>query len=67
MEKFCDCNSNWIDTDFVGVERQIQLNFTPEYYHMDYRSALCSRCQYWFWYDADYENMMFDLKNMNQQ
>ena len=67
MKKFCNCNSKW--------EYNPDINMLPDHKNRwfqqvnfiagDY-TALCRKCMKWPWYDVHYENMMFDLKNMNR-
>lgn len=55
MNLFCDCKSNWI-VNFSSFNRYqvIVPNVKP-----------CPICEYDYWYEALYEDMMFDLRNMN--
>jgi len=60
MLRMCNCNSEfisnsdyWIHLQIMGSECQIK------------QSEYCDDCGNYTWFDADYENMMFDLKNMN--
>lgn len=66
MTTFCNCSSKWIlgyHTNSVG--RQIQVNLDKNTLKCLPSSDECPKCNYFFWYDADYENMMFDLRRMN--
>lgn len=55
MTKFCNCNSSW-----GAMPHEVRWS--------DYIIMLdiCETCDKYVWYDADYENMMFDLKEMNR-
>ena len=69
MEKFCECDSEWEIVFSMVSNRQIQVNFTQEnekkpYYEI--QPMECSCCGYWYWYNADHENMMHDLQSMNR-
>lgn len=65
MELFCQCNSYWEVYHCPDIaKKHIQVNYAKDGNPYD---GYCKRCRYYKWYDADYENMMFDLKNMNQQ
>ena len=61
MKLFCRCDEEWIypdvdvNTDLVNQSRQV-LSGIP---------ANCECKTRRKWYNADYENMMFDLKEMN--
>ena len=68
MKLFCNCNSSWCNGIAISTNRQIQTNLNK--LTLCYEGYLglgssCLDCGYWNWYDADYENMMFDLKSMN--
>ena len=65
MKLFCACIENWIITEvsdtsysveWCNVTRQIRTNI----------AAHTACATYNYWYNADYENMMFDLREMNQ-
>ena len=60
MKLFCRCNAEWItpvlDGKGCNETRQV-ISDIPV-------GSCCDTADYW--YDADYENMMFDLKRMNQ-
>jgi|GEM_PF-6778230 hypothetical protein len=60
MKVFCGCNSHW-----DPLRELLQLNFLPEASDND-GPWFCQKCDYWRWHDAEYENMMHDLKQMNQ-
>lgn len=57
MKLFCDCNSDWIN----GNNRQVTGTGSRERISL----GQCGKCGYMRWYDADYENMMHDLRRMN--
>jgi len=72
MKKFCECDNEWLPNSDMRSRRQLVLVDTPEILEHKYSLLIrrgptfrCVYCQYWFWYDADYENMMFDLREMN--
>lgn len=50
---FCNCNSNW------KLDRAIPYQRVHE---NDYQ---CMECELWMWHDAYYEDILFDLRNMN--
>lgn len=60
MKKFCECNSEW---SFVKDE-SVQLTLCQA--HTSEEPVLCSSCHFYMWYNPQYENMMYDLKWMNQ-
>lgn len=63
MTKFCECNSEWrLRPAWPVITRsdQLTLDETPV------GSELCEFCFFAKWYNPQYENMMFDLKRMNQ-
>ena len=58
----CDCTTDvnadsWRFHQFVSVETEYQI--------CTGLGMFCIVCYKYLWYDADYENMMFDLKSMN--
>ena len=60
MKKLCNCNSSWHDTphrwsDKIVIARPREVTGI----------IACTHCGMNPWYDADYENMMFDLRSMN--
>ncbi len=55
MKLFCECNSEWDDMGQVGLSCRLNCLGLP----------LCDGCCLYPWHDADYENMMFDLREMN--
>ena len=78
MKKCCDCNS--VREDELGrleergmsifSERVCRLVlpgvYEPANSIEEFLSrGTCNKCRSYPWYDADYENMMFDLKSMN--
>ena len=60
MKLFCRCNAEWIipvlDGKYCNETRQVISGIPID--------DCCDTAYYW--YDADYENMMFDLRRMNQ-
>lgn len=70
MKKFCRCNGNWI----MGARArhgQVAFDNTQENANIDWREyqaqyAVCPICEFWPWHDGQYENFMFDLKEMNR-
>ena len=67
MKLFCNCNSDWkIRTnDEPKISRRIiQSNYTRDV-EDTWSIKRCPNCSLYPWYDADYENTMFDLRNMN--
>jgi len=60
MKLFCQCNSTWIVTP--GYESR-QINGTGTIERKTF--GMCPECGYYFWIEADYENMMHDLREMN--
>ena len=78
MKKYCDCNSVWEDElswlEDRGMNifservcRLVLLNdYEPSNSIEEFLSrGICGKCRLYSWYDADYENNMFDLKSMN--
>lgn len=62
MKLFCNCNSNWIiSIDDKCTTRQI----VTDMFQKGISARECEKCTYNPWIDADYENMMHDLKQMN--
>lgn len=66
MKLFCMCDEDWLHSDEYYNERgALEVNFTRQI-----RTEIrvphdeCSTANYW--YDADYENMMFDIRRMNK-
>jgi hypothetical protein len=54
---FCNCNSSWENMPYeVRWSNFIVM-------HVEY--CFCDNCHRYFWYDAEYDNMIFDLRNMN--
>lgn len=58
MKEFCDCNESWIYGLTICVDRQVVVVGRGFVY--------CSICTMLPWYNADHENMLFDLRGMNQ-
>ena len=64
MKLFCGCKAEcsyeyaWNPNEFM------QIMVSETYYDEDIPN--CKLCNWPRWYDANYENMMFDLRNMNQ-
>lgn len=65
MKLFCLCTIEWVIDFEPKSNRQIQANYTKDAAKSDKNQQYCLECGYWKWYDADYENMMFDLRSMN--
>ena len=59
MQIFCNCNSTWV-VDFQTLVRRQQVISRSAY-----KEVQCPICGYIYWHDADYEDMMFDLRKMN--
>lgn len=73
MKKFCGCNSIWEDELSWLEENHVDINcdkvcrlVLPGIYTSIDGQESCQYCNNYFWYDADYENMMFDLRRMNR-
>lgn len=72
MKLFCGCKSKWerqgnddklcwlFEKGYLGVNEQ----GIPTYDKTKIDS--CNKCNLIKWYNADYENMMFDLRRMNE-
>ena len=58
MKLFCECNSRWDRTE-IGAPTHIRRQ------KLDMPANECLKCGMCKWYEADRENMMFDLKSMN--
>jgi hypothetical protein len=73
MKLFCECNSSWLP-HFIGDNFDDLSVF--DLGTMDTRQVVehageqgphqCPDCLFNYWYEADHENHMFDLKNMNE-
>ena len=50
---FCDCTSDWV---IYNVDYQRPTGY----------GLVCNRCGLFKWYNAYYENMLYDLRSMNQ-
>ena len=64
MTKFCDCNSEW-DLSYYWHMQKDQIDRKLLTRKQVLTMGNCYVCDLSFWNDADYENMMFDLKEMN--
>ncbi len=76
MKKYCNCNkpglNDYDNYDGIIVEdnaNPFKIDYKPEkdivaYTPYPHRS-ICLKCNCWHWYRAHEENMMFDLKSMN--
>ena len=70
MKILCDCNADWEDEytwlgnhyKYFDATKICRLVLDVRDDSIDY----CYECDSTQWYDADYENMMFDLKEMNR-
>lgn len=61
MKLFCECNSEWVIWWHDKTNRLVTGAGTSRKVSF----GLCRMCDFFFWIDADYENMMHDLKAMN--
>ena len=61
MKLFCNCNSKWITSLSPNASRQL---VGPET-RTGHTLGGCPTCGLRYWIEADYENMMHDLKSMN--
>lgn len=52
---FCNCDSMWVVCLKDLADKQVTGH-----------GVVCNVCLCYKWIDADYENMMFDLKEMNR-
>ena len=76
MKKYCDCNNPGL-TDYDNYDGMIIEDYRTHQeweYFAEFDSTCytpfpqeqrCPDCGYCFWYRAHEENMMFDLKSMN--
>lgn len=64
MKKFCECNSKWI-TGLCFDTRGLCVQITLSSRHTNDFPEICPQCQFYKWYNPQYENMMYDLKGMN--
>lgn len=63
MKWFCECNSEW------ETEQSDDLRFryqSPSFKDETDPSHKCSVCKYYKWREPHYENMMYDLRDMNR-
>ena len=72
MKLFCNCNSKWeyqgnndilcwlFEKGYIGINELLEPVYNERI--VEY----CDTCGTSKWYDVYYENIMFDLKNMNQ-
>lgn len=65
MQLWCNCNSKWVNHltlayFIVWGNRQVTKRQDVGGY------GLCYHCDLYKWIDADYENMMYDLRGMNK-
>ena len=76
MKKYCECNNPGLtDYDnYDGIivedyEDPFEVEYMPEFDEVVYtpypHEEQCPECLYFYWYRAHEENMMFDLKSMN--
>lgn len=56
MREWCDCDSTWV----------INKNYETGQIPTVEEENKCKVCTYYRWYDAWYENMIYDLKEMNK-
>lgn len=64
MKRCCHYNAKWIndpDTNIQSVSRANKSRLVLDDFAKDHTGCAVI----YFWYDADYENMMFDLRSMN--
>lgn len=63
MEKFCGCNSEWVlDQPGEHKFRFQSTTYSRDGLHIGY----CFTCGLYYWQEPHHENMMFDLRRMNQ-
>ena len=65
MKWFCNCNSKW---EFPGSGQKFKYQsceYTEEQKIQVRNKGLCPVCYMFSWYEPHYENMMYDLRNMN--
>lgn len=68
MKLFCWCNEPWIDK-MNGCKFFALTHHKSVYTRQIESDQLCIHADCdtgYYWYNADYENMMFDLRRMNQ-
>lgn len=68
MKFLCNCTSKW-EFDLSSAENsvfQLMLGDFREFHNGPYFSIVCERCKLDMWVNPQYENMMFDLKGMNE-
>ena len=65
MKRCCHCNAKWDNQNDYPLQSNELANASRVVLGAYARDH--SKCSVmYFWYDADYENMMFDLRRMNQ-
>lgn len=60
MKLFCRCNCTWeIDyaPAYLSAFQYVLVTEIPD---------MCLKCDTYYWYNPQYENMLFDLREMNR-
>ena len=62
MKLFCQCSAEWVpDQEF-----DLRFRFQSTQYVPLEEIKVCPKCYFILWIEPHYENMMFDLRRMNQ-
>lgn len=64
MKRCCHCNAKWIIDPDANIQSASRANESRLVLGDLAKNHTGCEVKY-FWYDADYENMMFDLRSMN--
>lgn len=66
MKLFCGCNREWVVDQPEDDDRFRFQSCTYSHGIGKKYTTYCPVCEMFTWIEPHYENMMFDLKNMNQ-
>lgn len=64
MEIKCGCDKDFTVITCLDVERSNDKQYINDGGKYD---SQCPKCETFYYVEPDYENMMFDLKEMNKQ
>lgn len=63
MEIKCGCYKDFIKCEYLNVARSNDKQYINDGGKYD---SQCPKCGKYYYVEPDYENMMFDLKEMNK-
>ena len=62
----CGCNLEWVDPT-ERIMGEVYTNLDHQFINNGSEfDSICPKCNFWYQFNPQYENMLYDLRSMNQ-